>query len=98
VALVRREMWRLVMAPNTPAHEPAFRDLVLTVMNFHHGLLALLERPTKKLGTMSGSPSQPARANHRFGSGSLQDSGNLPVAQMLGNYREIAIAQTDSGT
>jgi hypothetical protein len=26
VALVRREMWRTVMAPNTPAHAPAFRD------------------------------------------------------------------------
>ena len=27
------------MAPNTPAHEPAFRDPVLTMMNFHHGPL-----------------------------------------------------------
>jgi hypothetical protein len=25
--LVRREMWRSVMAPNTPAHEPAFLPL-----------------------------------------------------------------------
>ena len=44
MALVRREMWRSVMAPLTrPLMNLHSAILVLTVMNFHHGLLAILE-------------------------------------------------------